>query len=177
MNLAAFNEVRYQPVYLVGFMGSGKTHWGRLLAAHLQREFVDLDQLLEQNEQLSVQQMFEKHGEDWFREKEALTLRSLVDKHNILLSCGGGAPCFHDNMKVMNETGTTLFLEASPKFLLKNILREPEVRPLLKNMNEAEMLFFIEKKLGERKSFYRQAKLVWNVEELTEEGLQKMIHQ
>lgn len=177
MNLAAISQVKYQPIYIIGFMGSGKTHWGRLLASRLQRTFVDLDQLLEDHEKLSVQQMFEKHGEEWFREKEALALRALIDEENILVSCGGGSPCFHDNMNFMNTTGSTLFLEGSPKFLLANIIKDPEARPLLKNMSEPEMLFFIEKKLEERISFYKQAMLTWNAEELAEENLQKFIDQ
>ncbi|RYD70893.1 MAG: shikimate kinase, partial [Sphingobacteriales bacterium] len=169
MKVAALNELKDQPFYLVGFMGSGKTYWGRQWAQHLQRKFIDLDQLIEQQEQLSVQQIFEKPGENWFREKEALTLRSLLDDRNLLISCGGGAPCFHDNMKFMNETGNTIYLQGSPKFLLQNIVKEPDARPLLKNMNEAEMLFFIEKKLAERNAFYRQAKLILNAEELNAE--------
>lgn len=175
MENAATNPLKDQPVYFIGFMGSGKTHWGRMLAAQLQRKFVDLDQLIEQNEQLSVQQIFEKNGEDWFREKEALSLRSLMEEENVLISCGGGTPCFHDNMRFMNETGTTIFLEASPKFLLQNIIKEPDARPLLKNMNEAEMLFFIEKKLEERNSFYQQATIICNAETLTEQSLQTII--
>jgi shikimate kinase len=156
-----------QPVYLVGFMGSGKTHWGRQWAAILQRQFIDLDQLIESSEQLSVAGIFERNGEEYFRDKEAGALRSLKDEQNILISCGGGAPCFKDNMNWMNETGITIFLEASPRFLLQNIVKEPIARPLLKNMNEAEMLFFIEKKLAERNEFYRQAKLTVNAEEIT----------
>lgn len=163
-----------RPVYLVGFMGSGKTHWGRQWAAHLQRKFVDLDQLIESNEQLSVADIFEKNGEEYFREKEADALRSLENEQNILVSCGGGAPCFKDNMNRMNETGITVFLEASPKFLLQNIIKEPQARPLLKNMNEAEMLFFIEKKLAERNEFYRQATLTLNAEEITEETIKEL---
>jgi len=166
MNIPALGELKDQPIFLIGFMGSGKTHWGRLMSAQLQRKFIDLDAFIEYQEQLSIPQLFEKYGEDWFREKEALALRSLIDESNILVSCGGGAPCFHDNMHFMNDTGVTIFLEASPRFLLQNILKEPEARPLLKNMNEAEMLFFIEKTLQERNSFYRQAKMVWNAEEL-----------
>lgn len=165
MNLAIFQQSN-QPVFLVGFMGSGKTYWGRQWAAALQKKFVDLDQLIENSEQLSVAEIFEKKGEEYFREKEADVLRSLQEEQDILISCGGGAPCFNDNMKWMNATGTTVFLEASPKFLLQNIVKEPLARPLLKNMNEAEMLFFIEKKLAERNEFYRQAKLVVNAEEL-----------
>lgn len=163
-----------QPIFLVGFMGSGKTHWGLRWAGHLQRTFVDLDQLIERNEQLSVADIFEKNGEEYFREKEAEALRSLKDEKNMLISCGGGAPCFKDNMSWMNETGITVFLEGSPKFLLQNIIKEPVARPLLKNMNEAEMLFFIEKKLAERNEFYRQAKLTVNAEEIGEDTIKDL---
>lgn len=175
MDLTAINHQKDQPVYLVGFMGSGKTYWGRILSAQLHRKFIDLDQLIESKEQMSVQQIFEKNGEDWFREKEALSLRSIIDEENIVVSCGGGTPCFHDNMRFMNETGTTIFLQAAPKFLLQNIVKEPGARPLLKNMNEAEMLFFIEKKLEERNSFYLQAKCTWNVETLTIDKINKYL--
>ena len=164
----------HQPIFLVGFMGSGKTHWGRQWAGHLHRKFIDLDQLLESNEQLSIQQMFEQHGEDWFREKEAIALRNVIDENHILVSCGGGAPCFHDNMNFMNETGYTVFLEGSPKFLLGNIIKEPMARPLLKNMSEGEMLFFIEKKLAERNHFYQQAKLTLNAETLDGESIKNL---
>lgn len=173
MNLAILQQPD-QPVYLVGFMGSGKTHWGRQWAAILQRKFVDLDHLIESSEQLSVAEIFERNGEEYFRDKEADALRSLKDEQNILISCGGGAPCFKDNMTWMNETGITVFLEASPKFLLQNIVKEPIARPLLKNMNEAEMLFFIEKKLAERNEFYRQAKLTVNAEQITEDTIKHL---
>jgi shikimate kinase len=162
------------PVFLIGFMGSGKTHWGSRLAVHLNKKFIDLDQFIENREQLSVQQIFEKKGEDYFREKEAISLRALLDENNLLISCGGGAPCFHDNMDFMNQAGLTVFLEASPKFLLQNIVKEPQARPLLNNMNESEMLFFIEKKLAERNEFYRQAKVILNAEELNETSIKNL---
>ncbi|MBC7934896.1 MAG: shikimate kinase [Rhizobacter sp.] len=168
------NELKHQPIFLVGFMGSGKTHWGRQWAGYLHRKFIDLDQLIESIEQLQVGQIFEKNGETWFREKEAITLRSVIDENNILVACGGGTPCFHDNMDFMNETGFTIFLDAAPKFLLANIMRDSFERPLLKNMSEAEMLFFIEKKLVERNVFYSQAKLTMNAEELNEESIKKL---
>ena len=163
-----------KPVFLIGFMGSGKTHWGGRLADYFQRNFIDLDQFIEKEEQLSVQQIFEKYGEEYFREKEALALRRLIDENNLLISCGGGAPCFHDNIKFMNEAGFTVFLEAAPKFLLQNIMKEPQARPLLNHMSEAEMLFFVEKKLAERNAFYQQAKLVLNAEKLDESSFKNL---
>lgn len=162
------------PIFLIGFMGSGKTHWGSRLATHLHRKFIDLDQFIEKKEQLSVQQIFEKRGEDYFREIEAISLRTLLDENNLLISCGGGAPCFHDNMDFMNQTGLTVFLEASPRFLLQNIVKEPRARPLLNNMSESEMLYFIEKKLAERIEFYQQAKVILNAEALNETSIKNL---
>lgn len=163
-----------EPIFLIGFMGSGKTHWGSRLANLFHRNFIDLDQFIESNEQLTVLEIFEKKGENYFREKEAIALRSLIDEHNILVSCGGGTPCFHDNMNFMNQTGMTVFLEASPAFLLQNIIREPQARPLLNDMNESEMLYFVEKKLEERKEFYYQAKMILNAEELDETAIKNL---
>ncbi|MFT3980154.1 MAG: shikimate kinase [Ferruginibacter sp.] len=167
-------QLHNQPVFLLGFMGSGKTHWGKLWSQQLQLPFSDLDHLIEANEQLSVADIFEKKGEDYFREKEAAALRS-IPLRNAFISCGGGTPCFLDNMDWMNQAGITVFLEASPRYLLNNILREPQVRPLLKNMNEAEMLFFIETKLQERNVFYKQAQLILPAEEAGPESLQQII--
>ncbi len=174
MKRNTIHEWNNRPIYLVGFMGSGKTYWGRQWAAHLQRKFIDLDEFIEKKEGISVADIFEKHGEEWFRQKEALALRSLLDEKNLCISCGGGTPCFYDNMDFMNETGYTVYLKASPKFLLQNIMKEPEVRPLLKNMNEAEMLYFIEKKMEERRPFYEKAALILNAETLSIDAIKKL---
>ncbi|RYY68777.1 MAG: shikimate kinase [Chitinophagaceae bacterium] len=171
MDISIQNDSTHSPIFLVGFMGSGKTHWGRQWAAVLHRKFIDVDELIETQEQLSVTEIFSSKGEAWFREKEALVLRSVIDKNDLLVSCGGGLPCFHDNMNFMNSTGTTIYLQASPRFLLHNILKEPQARPLLKNMNEAEMLFFIETKLNERNPCYKQATFILNAEDLTGDSI------
>jgi len=157
MDASTLQQIAGKSIFLVGFMGSGKTHWGRQWAASLGRDFADLDTLVELTAGADVKTIFEKQGEDHFRELEAAALRSLPRDEKLLVSCGGGAPCFHDNMDWINDNGHSIYLKASPKFLLKNIVSEPQARPLLKNMNEAEMLFFIEKTLAERESFYNRA--------------------
>jgi shikimate kinase len=147
-------------IFLLGFMGSGKSHWGKIWAAMHKFDFIDLDEEIEKREQQSVADIFEKKGEDYFREKEAKALRSLDLAENTIISCGGGSPCFYDNMDWMNEHGLTVFLNASPHYILNNIKNEKDKRPLLKHTNDAELLFFIEQKIKERMSFYNKAKVI-----------------
>jgi shikimate kinase len=146
--------------FLIGFMGSGKTHWGSIWAQNLNMPFFDLDKQIEEAEQKTVAVIFEKKGEAYFREKEALALRSFAQKDNCIIACGGGTPCFDDNMQWMNEQGTTIYLQSAAKDILQRVLEEQDKRPLIKNLNEAELLFFIQQKLKEREPFYTQAKII-----------------
>lgn len=152
--------------FIIGFMGTGKSHWSKQWAELYNMSFLDLDELIEKAEEKSVVDIFEKAGEDYFRIKEASILRDQCMNQNCIISCGGGTPCFHDNMAWMNENGFTVYLAASPSYILKNVLEEKEKRPLVKNVNEAELLFFIEQKLKERIPFYSQANLVLDAETL-----------
>ncbi|HEX2683637.1 MAG TPA: shikimate kinase, partial [Ferruginibacter sp.] len=97
-------------IFLVGFMGSGKTYWGRIWAQAYQLAFYDLDEVIEQDQGKTVAEIFKTYGEDRFRQIEAGTLRSFSEKNNCIVACGGGTPCFHDNMQWMNEQGTTVYL-------------------------------------------------------------------
>lgn len=162
-------------IFLTGFMGSGKTHWGRLWAARHHYAFIDLDEVIEQEEQLSVEDIFEKKGEDYFRQKEAILLRTMDQYSRAIISCGGGTPCFFDNILWMNANGLTILLEASPAYILKNILLQENKRPLLKKINRAELTFYIESKLKERKSFYQQALAVLEAEQITERSIDSFI--
>ena len=162
-------------IFLLGFMGTGKSHWGKQWADLHDMNFIDLDDLIEKAEQDTVANIFEKAGEEYFRVKEASILRDLDKYHNCIISCGGGAPCFHDNMKWMNSKGITIYLAASPTYILKNVLEEKEKRPLVKNINEAELLFFIEQKLKERNPFYNEAKIILDAEKLEPASLKEII--
>jgi shikimate kinase len=147
-------------------MGTGKSLWGKRWADTNQMDFYDLDALIEKEEQASVVDIFERSGEDYFREKEASMLRDLVQIEHCVISCGGGTPCFYENIQWMNENGITVYLSASPQFILNNILEEKEKRPLVKKINEAELLFFVEQKLKERLPFYNQARVTLDAETL-----------
>ncbi|MEO6490204.1 MAG: shikimate kinase [Ferruginibacter sp.] len=162
-------------IFLLGFMGSGKSRWGKIWADELHIDFCDIDALIEKKEQLSVVDIFEKKGEDHFRIIEASILREQTGKEDIIIACGGGSPCFYNNIQWMNEQGTTVYLQAKPDFLLKNIMDEKEKRPMVKNLNEAELIFFIEQKLKEREPFYSQASLRVNAEELDVNSLSSII--
>ncbi len=146
--------------FLNGFMGSGKSHWGRIWAAGYKLGFIDLDEEIEMQEGKSVVEIFESRGEDYFREREAARLRELEEVRNTIIACGGGTPCFHDNMSWMNEKGLTVYLSCTPDEILRRLIRGQQQRPLIKKLNQAELLFFIEQKLKEREPFYSQCQVI-----------------
>ncbi len=163
-------------IFLLGFMGSGKSHWGRLWAAAHNFNFIDIDEELEKQEQKTVAAIFETRGEDYFRQKETILLRSLTAQSNSIVSCGGGTPCFFDNMAWMNKNGLTIFLEATTQFILKNIKNEKDKRPLIKDKDDAEILFFIDQKLKERQPYYSKAKIILPAEDLNIDSIKKVIN-
>lgn len=163
-------------IFLIGFMGSGKTHWGKLWAAKVNYHFIDLDEQIESEVGKSVAQVFEEHGENFFRQKETEVLQSLNLDFPTIIACGGGTPCFNSNMNWMNERGVTIYLKTTVSKILERVLEEKEKRPLLKNLNQAEIQFYIEKKLKEREPFYNQAKTTLLVKELNDNTILKLMH-
>lgn len=149
-------------------MGSGKTYWGKIWAKTMQMNFIDLDAEIEAIEGKSVAQIFETQGENYFREKESQILRELKVDSDSIIACGGGTPCFNDNILWMNKNGKTIWLKTDVSAILQRVLQEQNKRPLLKKMNEAEILFFIEQKLKEREPFYKQANIVLNTKDINE---------
>ncbi|MBL0144853.1 MAG: shikimate kinase [Chitinophagaceae bacterium] len=111
---------------------------------------------------------FETQGENYFREKESQILRELKVDSDSIIACGGGTPCFNDNISWMNKNGKTIWLKTDVSAILQRVLQEQNKRPLLKKMNEAEILFFIEQKLKEREPFYKQANIVLNTKDINE---------
>ena len=157
--------------FLIGFMGSGKTHWGKLWAVQMGMAFYDLDKIIENKQGKTIAAIFEKDGESFFRELETEALHSFAKNDNCIVACGGGAACFNDNMEWMNEHGTTIYLLAGKQYIFNHVIEEKKKRPLIKKLNEAELLFFIEQKLKEREVFYNQAKFILSVDELNEKSL------
>ncbi len=153
-------------IFLIGYMGSGKTTIGKLLAERLLLQFIDVDLFIENRYRRSVGQLFEDKGETGFREIERRALEEISGFENVVVSTGGGAPCFFDNMKMMNEFGLTVYLKVSESELAGRLVHAKHNRPLIKNKDRAELKVFIAQSLEKREPFYRQAKLVFDAEQL-----------
>lgn len=140
-------------------MGSGKSTVGTALANRLDFDFVDLDSRIEQVVGISITSYFNEYGEDRFRLIERQQLHSLP-KHirkPTIVALGGGAPCFFDNMDFINDNGQSIYLRLSPKALFVRLQKQQESRPLLKDLNEEELLVYINMKLEERSFYYEKA--------------------
>jgi len=162
-------------IFLIGFMGSGKTFLGKQLAELMKYDFIDLDEVIEKNEGASISEIFSAKGEEYFREKESASLKSLTETRNTIIATGGGTPCFHDNMSWMNEHGITVYLNHSPEILFQRLKPEADYRPLLSGKSDEELLLFIQAKLQERNPFYSQSHLVVNMNEISADALQEKI--
>lgn len=148
-------------IFLLGFMGSGKSYMGRRFAEKFNLSFIDLDQYIEEKEGRSIREIFEKEDEDYFRTIERDCLYEMKDKELTVISTGGGTPCFFDNMNWMNEKGVTIFLETPSQLLAQRLISEMGDRPLLQGFSKKELIDFIEKKLEERNPFYHRSQLVY----------------
>jgi shikimate kinase len=145
-------------IFLVGFMGSGKSYWGSRLAKSLAWEFVDLDTLIEQKTGLSIPEIFAIHGEDGFRQQEQNCLHSLAERLKpAVIATGGGTPCFFDNMDWMNKHGITLWLNTPVDTLVERLWPERHKRPLLAQIPESDFTAFITERLDLRRVWYQKA--------------------
>ncbi|MBN2683243.1 MAG: shikimate kinase [Bacteroidales bacterium] len=150
-------------IFLIGFMGSGKTTTGKKLAKILNFDFYDLDQMIEQDENKTIDSIFEEDGEEKFRwlERNALK-KSIITLSNSIISTGGGTPCFVNNMDLMNKSGITVYLELDEKSILNRLLFAKESRPLIKKLSEDELRIFISEQLSIRKPFYQRSKITFS---------------
>ena len=148
-------------------MGSGKTYWGQLWAKDTSLPFFDMDKLIENEEKETVDEIFKRNGEEYFRQKEKAVLRAFKENDNCIIACGGGSPCFNNNIQWMNENGFTIYLKSSPRDILKRVLKGQNKRPLIKDLNEEALYLFIQQKLIEREPFYNQAKIILRTDELS----------
>lgn len=149
-------------IFLIGFMGSGKSYVGRRLANTLQCAFLDLDALIEQKEGASVREIFSRKGEAYFRQVERQVLQQTGAHPNAVIACGGGTPCFFDNLQWMKGQGLTVYLSAGVDVLTRRLRAQQEQRPLLGGLDEPALRAFIEEKLAEREPFYRQASIAYH---------------
>lgn len=144
-------------IILVGYMCAGKTTVGKALAKKLGMTFYDLDWYIEERFHTKVSRIFAEEGEEKFRNMEQRMLHEVAEFENIVLSCGGGTPCFFDNMDYMNRTGHTFYLKATPDTILSHLAISKGERPLLKGKSPEELRAFITGQLSDREPFYSQA--------------------
>ncbi|MDR0829547.1 MAG: shikimate kinase [Prevotellaceae bacterium] len=146
-----------QRLFLIGFMGCGKSSTGKKMAQKLGLNFVDTDNFIENRYQKTISQLFEEVGEAKFREIEHKILLELAEFENIVIATGGGMPCFFNNMEIMNAAGKTIYLKLPAAVLYERLKKSKSKRTLLKNIPETDLQNFIEKLLHERENFYNQA--------------------
>ena len=147
-------------IFLVGFMGAGKSVIGRRLAKSLDLSFYDLDEEIESRYKMSVSSIFHKYDEACFRKLETSVLESFSEKDNYVLSCGGGTPCFGNNMSLLNSLGTTIYIKLPAEKLASRIANSFHKRPLTEGKSEAELASYVRESLSVRETFYSKAKII-----------------
>ncbi len=147
-------------VYLVGFMGSGKSTLGKRMAASAGWRFEDLDSVIEKMEGRTISGIFDNQGEDYFRKIEAVALRNLPAVSDMVVACGGGTPCYGDNMEYMNSTGKTVYIRHEPGTLMNRILNARKERPLVRDMQPEELNRYIHEQLQEREKWYKRSSII-----------------
>jgi shikimate kinase len=148
-------------IFLLGFMGSGKTHWGRQLSQKLGIPFFDLDEQIVNAENKSINEIFASKGEEYFRMVEKDTLHIITEsRDSMIMACGGGTPCYFNNIDYMNRMGTTVWLDTPIPVLLERLIKERAKRPLLKDLSDEQVNAFIVKKFSDRKIYYEQASVI-----------------
>ena len=148
-------------IFLLGFMGCGKSTLGKKLAKKLGLEFFDLDKCIEEEAGVSISEIFKTKGEEHFRELETQVLTQLISNQTkYVVALGGGAPCFNDNMKLINEAGTSIYLKYNEGILASRLINAKTERPLIANKTKEELIDFISKLLSEREQYYNQSKIV-----------------
>ncbi|MDA3880151.1 MAG: shikimate kinase [Prolixibacteraceae bacterium] len=147
-------------IYLIGYMGSGKSTVGKGLAKSLNLSFIDMDDYIEERNMRTISQIFEEVGEDGFRKIERKALFELSEFEDVVIGTGGGAPCFFDNMDVIKKTGKSVYLKGTPRILSERLMNSKVERPLIKGKSEQELVAFINETLTKREYWYNQADVV-----------------
>ncbi len=161
-------------IFLVGYMGSGKSNAGKKIAAKLNFEFIDLDKFIEEEYGMSISDIFAQKGQSEFRAMEHNSLKKIIGLNkNILVSCGGGTPCYYNNMVLMNSNGMTIYLKMSADALANRLINAKGHRPLIDGKTHDELKKFINEHLEKREDFYHKAQYTvkgkdLNVDELVD---------
>ena len=147
-------------------MGAGKTTLGKALARRMKLSYIDTDHYIESRYHKKVSEIFASEGEERFRDIEHRIVLEVSEFEDVIVSTGGGLPCFNDNMAIMNSLGTTVYLETSEEELAARLEVSKNIRPIIKNRSGSELVDFIKESLDQRRFFYEQAKIQFNAEQM-----------
>jgi shikimate kinase len=161
-------------VYFIGFMGCGKTHWGKAVSEKQKLPFFDLDEEIVKSEGRSVNELFAEMGEEYFRMAERDRLHQITEEHSsFVMATGGGTPCFFNNIDYLNQHGLTAWINCSVDCLYSRLVKEKEKRPLIRSLSDQQLHTYISKKYFDRRIFYQKARLIF--QEDTGLTLEKMV--
>jgi len=165
-------------IFLIGFMGSGKTHWGHLLSEKLGIRFFDLDEQVTEHAGKSIIEIFSEKGEEQFRLMEKDVLHIITEsQETFVMACGGGSPCYFNNIEYMNKAGTTVWINTPQEVLFSRLINEKDKRPLIKNLSDDQLKGFINKKYSDRRIYYEQADIIIDEEPIELDKLiEKVFH-
>ena len=165
----------YSRIFLVGFPGSGKSTIAKKIANRINYQLIDLDYLFESKYKLTIPEFFKKYGEEVFRKSEHLLLKEVIQQEHVVISTGGGTPCFYGNMDIILNCGLSIYIKLSPVSLLDRLTNSKRVRPLVHNKTPEQIKQFIEEQLPYREKFYSKADLVIKGESIEFESLLSQI--
>lgn len=163
-------------IYLIGFMGAGKSFWGKRLAQAIGYPFYDLDSAIEDSQGVSINELFSSLGEEGFRVVEKECLHLITESHaDFVMACGGGTPCFLNNIEYLKRSGKVVWLHPPLAVLVRRLIEERAQRPLLKDIEPEALSGFIQKKMADRRLYYEQAHYRVELEQVDIPALIKII--
>ncbi|MDR2382488.1 MAG: shikimate kinase [Prevotellaceae bacterium] len=157
-------------IFLIGYMGAGKTTIGKILSRRMKLSYIDTDHYIENRYRKKVGDIFATEGEKSFREMEHRMLCEVSEFEKMVISTGGGLPCFNGNMDIMNNTGMTVYMDVSVEELAARLQASKTIRPVLQNRSGHELVDFIRENLEKRRPFYEQARIRFNADPMDTEG-------
>lgn len=157
---------KVQRIFLIGYMGAGKTTLGKALSKTMNLEFIDLDEFIVSRQHKTVKEIFAEVGEDGFRQIERRALEEVASYEDVIISLGGGTPCFFDNMEVVRKAGRSVYLKPTEEVLLQRLIHGKHKRPLLADKDDSQILTFIREQLAWREPYYLKAEVVFNASHL-----------
>ena len=165
-------------IFFIGFMGSGKSYWGRQLSEKLGIPFFDLDEQIVSHESKPITEIFASEGEEYFRFREKDILHIITESHeSFVMACGGGTPCYFSNIEYMNQAGTTVWINTPLDILLERLINEKKHLPLISKLSDEQLKSYIIIKFADRKIYFEQADIVIDEEPVQLESLvQKIFH-